>query len=383
MKKKIIFVCSYAPSLVTFRGDLITKFVNEGWSVTCLAPSSDNVLIEKITALGAEFVNVEMDRKGINIFSDIKYFLSLIQKIRSIKPSIVLAYTIKPVIYSSIASFLCKVPLRVSLVTGLGESFSSIRTFNLRSFTDFKSYLISYCARSLFKLGLYCSTNILFQNNDDKNMILESSSLRSDNMNITNGSGVNLAHYPFRKRYLTALDTLRFVMVSRIIKPKGVMHFLECARNIKKTYQNVEFHLVGWFDEGSDILSSDLQPYILNGDIIFHGKLDNVYTILNKCDIFVLPSYYPEGTPRTILEAMSSGMPIITTDSVGCRETVLPEYNGYLITTKSTCSLEKSCEHFLNNRDLVTSLGKNSYALASEKYCVHNVNRHIFEILGI
>lgn len=382
MKKTVLFVCSYTPSLLTFRGDLIKKLIEEDWNVICLGPTDSENIKESIVSLGADFISVPLERNGSSVLSDLKFLFNLIAKVKSFKPDMIVSYTIKPVIYASIAAWLYKTPLRVSLVTGLGISFSP-GMHKSSYFKNIKNKVVSYIARNLFKLGLHLSTHILFQNNDDLNLVLSQSKITKAKMNVTNGSGVNLSCYPFRSRVITTDEALKFVMISRIITPKGIIQFLECAKSIKSVNSNVEFHLVGWFDLGSDLDLDSLKAYTENLDIIFHGKLDDVYRILNDCDVFVLPSYYPEGTPRTILEAMSSGMPIITTDSVGCRETVIDNYNGFLIEPKSTSSLIEACYKFLDDRSLVTSMGLNSYSLATDKYCVHKVNDSIFKIIGL
>ncbi|MCG9745903.1 glycosyltransferase family 4 protein [Shewanella sp. Isolate8] len=381
MKRTALFVCSYTPSLVNFRGDLISKFLDEGWNVVCLGPSDTPEVIGRVKELGVDFIPVNIDRNGTNPLNDITFFFDLLLNILRLKPQLCISYTIKPVIYTSLASRLLLVPTRLSMVTGLGESFASNDGVSYSTHITFKKKLVSFLARNLFKLGLHCSTHILFQNNDDRSMIIKNSSVSSNKMDVTNGSGVNMRSFPFRERHVS--NSLKFVMVSRIIKPKGILQFLECARRVRERYKNAEFHLVGWFESGGDLSINDLQSYISNGDIIFHGKSNNVCDILNECDVFVLPSYYPEGTPRTILEAMSCGMPIITTDSVGCRETVISDFNGYLIPPLSTDSLESACLNFMNDCSLVTKMGKNSFQLASEKYCVHKVNNSIFKALGI
>ena len=188
---------------------------------------------------------------------------------------------------------------------------------------------------------------------------------------VVNGSGVDLKHY-----YVTQLPSnINFLLIARLLNSKGVRIYADAARKIKENYPDVLFTLVGKIDENPDAISqNELDQWMNDGVINYLGHLSDVRKAISDCSVYVLPSYYREGTPRSILEAMSMGRAIITTDLPGCRETVIDGDNGFLVKARSVENLVKALLNFIEKPDCVNSMGLRSREIAEEKYDVHMVN---------
>jgi len=310
-----------------------------------------------------------MSRTGLNPLKDFTTLVFLFNFFRKEKPDIVLSYAIKPVIYGSIAARLARVGAIFSIITGLGHAFIS---------RGVKGWVLSNIATKLYKVALLGNRKIFFQNPDDQAFYLEKKIINHvDQTQIINGSGVDLNHF-YQKPFP---ETFSFLLVARLLKEKGIYEYVEAARRVKIKFPNVEFKLVGFLDHNPSVISeSDLKEWQKEGIIKFLGRSENVVEELQECSVFVLPSYR-EGTPRTVLEAMAVGRPIITTDVPGCRETTITGYNGFLVKAKDIGSLQKAMEKLIENSTLLSEMGARSRQLAEEKYDVHKVNRIIIDTL--
>jgi len=175
----------------------------------------------------------------------------------------------------------------------------------------------------------------------------------------------------------------RFLMIARLLGDKGVREYVSAARIVRSSNPNARFGLVGWIDENPNaIAQSELNGWIEEGGIEFHGRLEDVRPAIAKSSVYVLPSYR-EGTPRTVLEAMAMGRPIITTDAPGCRETVINGENGYLVPVKSVDDLVEAMQRFMDDPDLAETMGRRSREIAEDKYDVHKVNAVMLREMGI
>jgi glycosyltransferase involved in cell wall biosynthesis len=179
------------------------------------------------------------------------------------------------------------------------------------------------------------------------------------------------------------LAQCHFLLIARLLRDKGIHEYIDAARSIRQRYPQAVFHLAGWIDSNPAAISkSDLQSWIDDGVIIYHGRLDDVRTVLAACHVYVLPSYR-EGTPRTVLEAMATGRPVITTDAPGCRETVLDGENGFLVPVANVTALAAAMERFLDDPALIISMGQRSREIAQDKYDVHAVNAAMLNHMGV
>jgi len=374
MSKRIAIVSNNSSNLLNFRGHLIKNLVDKKFDVLVITPKKDFSINfkKKILQLGAKISTIPLERTGTNPFQDITTYFSLKLLFDKFKPDIVLSYTSKPIIYCGLVIGKNDKINFFPNLTGLGYGFTD--NFN------FKRIIINFILKILYKFSFKSSTAIIFQNPDDRLLFKNLNLTNNKKTYIVNGSGVDTDFF-----FPTSLPIEpKFLMLSRLVADKGVMEYCEAAREIRSKFPDVKFQLAGAFDSNpSGIKYDQIKKYIDNRDIEYLGHVDNVRELLNKCRFYVLPSYR-EGTPRSVLEAMSVGRPIITTDTVGCRETVIDGLNGLLVKVKSKSSLVDSIKKMLEFDDVkINDMAEQSIKLVRQKYDVSKVNQNILKIIEL
>lgn len=366
--KKILIIAGYTPSLVNFRGDLIREMVNRGNEVITVGPEKEYE--EEIEKLGARFLQLPLERASINPLKDLLYVYTLRKLIKSEKPDMVIGYTIKPVVYGSIAARLAGVKSVFSMVTGLGYVFLA---------KGVKVSVIRKISKVLYYLGFKSCKKVFFQNPDDMNEFLKAGLIHDSKCVLVNGSGVNLNK--FKIAPLPASPV--FLMICRILKDKGVLEYLEAARMVKKIYPEAQFQLLGPFDVNPNSLKyKDIEPYIEDGSVAYLGETKDVRPYIENCSVYVLPSYR-EGTPRTVLEAMAMGRSVITTDVPGCRETVVDGLNGFLVPVMEVELLAEKIIWMINNQKQVSEMAQESLKICRDKYDVRKVNEKVLTAINL
>lgn len=370
MAKSIVFISSFPESLINFRLHLIKTFLANGFHVTAIAPHDENTMA-KLKSIGVDYVSIELERNGYNPLKDFIYITRLYLALKKIKPDYIFSYTIKPVIYGNLAAKASGVPHIFSMLTGTGYAFSN---------TTLKSKLIGFIAQRLFRFSLRHSEVIFFQNKDNLHEFVAKKLIsHTQKTAVINGSGVDINQF-----HVTALPhALSFLMIARLLGDKGVREYAAAAKQIKELYPEVTCFLVGWIDTNPNaIKQTELDEWIKSGYVIYLGKLSDVREAINNCSVYVLPSY-AEGTPRTVLESMAMGRPVITTDVPGCRETVIENQNGFLIPPRDVDALVKSMRYFIDHPEKIMSMGQQSREIAEEKYDVNKVNDSILTAMQI
>lgn len=365
---KFILISPKNRTVYNFRGDLIREIKALGYEVIVTGPNTDG--IEEIEKLGVRFVEIPLHKNGLNVFEDIRYIFRLKKLFDLEKPDITLGYTIKPVIYGGIAARLARVKSINSMITGAGYVFAA---------KTIKARMIRFIVSMLYRTGFMCANTVIFQNPDDLEEFIKRRLLKKHKCKLVNGSGVNMdkfARHDFP-------ETITFFMLSRILYSKGVCEFLDASKIVKQQYPDVRFVLLGALENMQDSLSQEeLKPYIDAGIIEYFDETDNIIDFYRKSSVYVLPSYR-EGTPRTVLEAMSMGRPIITTDAPGCRETVINGVNGYLVPVADSKSLADKMIWFINNPKRITEMGNESEKLCREKFDVNKVNKQMLRNMNM
>jgi glycosyltransferase involved in cell wall biosynthesis len=282
-------------------------------------------------------------------------------------------YTIKPVIYGSLAGRFTNTPV-ISLITGLGFTFSK---------SSIKARVLQKVTEVLYKIALSKNNAIIFQNSDDVALFRKKGILnKNQNTHIVDGSGIHLERYPFRENNKVS-DKIIFVFVARLIREKGADLFMDAAQKLKTEFPKAEFHIIGNIDNSPSSINPNRLSELNERKIItYHGFKKNVANYLTNSDVFVLPTYYREGIPRSILEALSIGMPIITTNTPGCKETVLRNENGILIEPKQLNELILGIRFFLENPASIGPMGNRSRKLAVERFNVDIINDMILKIIN-
>ena len=378
--KRFLLIASHPNSLTNFRWDLINKLKEKGFEVHTASPDLDdsNPNKQKLNDAGIITHNIYMQRTGMNPKNDFRTIWNLFQLIKELQPEYVLAYTIKPVVYGMIAAYYAKVPHRIALITGLGYVFQS-------SENDTKKVqFIKKITRSLYKLALSKTNLVFFQNSDDEQLFRQLNILTPmQNSAIVNGSGVNTK--TFAQVPLPAVNghAVNFLFIARLLNDKGVQEYAAAARIIKAKYPEAIFHIVGYLDSNpSSISQAELDSWIEDGTIQYWGRLSDVRPAIEAAHVFVLPSYR-EGTPRTVLESMSMGRAIITTNAPGCRQTVEVNRNGFLVEVKAVEGLADAMEKFITQPALIQTMGQASREIAETKYDVEIVNQFMFDKMNL
>lgn len=319
MKPKVMIALNTAWNLVNFRAGLIRALVAAGYEVVAVAP--DDEYSPKLAALGCRFVPLPMDNKGVNPGRDLLLLFQFLQVLRRERPDVFLGYTVKPNVYGSIAAHLLGIPV-INNVAGLGTAF-------------IKQNWLTKVVKTLYRVALFRSAKVFFQNDEDLELFVTSGLVKQQVTGRLPGSGVDLARFavaPLPSAKADGQGVVRFLLIARMLREKGVAVYVEAGRLLREKFPNAEFCLLGFLDvqNPSAISREEMAEWVAEGVVNYLGSSDDVRKEIAMSDCVVLPSYYREGTPRSLLEAAAMGRPIITTDAIGCRDVVDNGVNGYL-----------------------------------------------------
>jgi glycosyltransferase involved in cell wall biosynthesis len=367
---RILIIASLGESLSLFRGDLIRDWIAAGHVVFAAAPGEEAAA--DMTKLGARFRSIPMRRTGLNPFQDLSLVAALIRLIRKLRPDFVFLYTIKPVIYGSLAARLRPRSRVFSMITGAGYFFTDPSGWRRR---------LRGLVVLLYRVALSRNEKVFFQNRDDAHEFACMHIVDRERVVMINGSGVDTDAFACLP---ASRDPVVFLLIARLLREKGIVEYIEAAAIVKKRYPRAVFRMVGWqLEKGPSAIGEDLiEAWRAEGVVEITGYVDDVRPHLAAASVYVLPSYR-EGTPRTVLEAMSMGRPVITTDAPGCRETVDPGVNGLLVPVRDGVSLAEAMQFFLQHPDSIAEMGVQSRRICEQKYDVRKVNREINRAMGL
>ncbi|MHA7681457.1 glycosyltransferase family 4 protein [Cupriavidus sp. PET2-C1] len=370
---KFLMIAGFAESLMGFRAPLIAALQAKGLQVHVAAPDVPvgHPTRLQLEARGLTVHDIPMRRTGTNPLADLRTLWSLCGVMRRIRPQWVMGYTVKPVIYGTLAAWLASVPHRFALITGLGYAFQG----------EGGRGALQAMVQRLYALALGRAHGVFFQNPDDEALFRQRSILSGATPScVVNGSGVDVSSFAVAP---VPTGSPRFLMIARLLGDKGVREYAQAARRIRTKYTDVRCALVGWIDSNPDAIAQhELDAWVEDGTLEFLGRLSDVRPAIANSSVYVLPSYR-EGTPRSVLEAMAMGRPIITTDAPGCRETVMNGDNGFLVPVKSVDGLEQAMLNFIEDGEKVSRMGQRSRQIAEDKYDVHKVNAVMLREMGI
>jgi glycosyltransferase involved in cell wall biosynthesis len=341
--------------------------------VLALAPEDDTVVAETLAAMGVAYRAAPIERTGMNPVRDAETLRALAGIFRRHRTELVLAYGAKPVVYGTLAARIAGVPRRAALITGIGSALGGGEGVRRR--------VLSMVLRTLYKVALREAHVVFFQNPDDEALFRSLGLISSRNRVVrVNGSGVDLDHYA---PAALAEGPPVILLVARLIRDKGVVEFSEAARIVKQTHPEVRFQILGQLDTNPSAISvEDIERWQREGILEYLGQTEDVRPYIAAAHVCVLPSY-GEGTPRSVLEAMAMGRPIVATDVPGCRETVVEGINGHLVPVRDGVALAEGITRLVDDPHRLALMGRSSRDLAVERFDVHAVNRVMLEALNL
>ena len=370
----VAIISPYARTIVSFRGALIRELIDNGCRVSVLAPDYTPQIRAEVAQLGAVPVDYPLDRTGLHPIRDLFTLWRLWKILRNIRPTVVFAYNIKPNIYGTLAGWAARCPRRIAWITGLGHSFAQTQSSGLGK------AILRGLILPLYQFALRTSNTVCFQNGDDKAEMVQRRLVSPRKAVVVGASGVDL------REWLPAppiFEPITFTLAARLLREKGIVEFAQAAQRIKQHYPNTRFLLLGGLDTNPGALREhEVRQWAEAGVLEWHGHVPDVRPYFAQTSVYVLPSYR-EGVPRSTQEAMAMARPVITTDAPGCRETVIDGVNGFLVPPRDVDALVAAMERFVQQPELIVSMGQASRKLAEERFDVHKINQRILEVMGI
>lgn len=370
--KKILLVANVRYTVTNFRGELLEDLQRLGHQVKIVCPLGKD-LDGSVVSEESNIIPLYLERKGINPKDDLKTVFQLMKIFRKEKPDLVLNFTIKPVIYGSIIAGLFSKAKIFSNLTGLGYVFTD---------QSLKAQTLKQVVLILYRTALFFNDKVFFQNPDDVAVFTNLGLVAPEKVKRLYGSGINLQKFALQGNQPKVAQS--FIFVGRLLKDKGLLELIAAMRLVKKKFPQAQCYVIGESDPNNpnSFTEDQIQDWNREGVIELMGRINDVRPYLQKSQIMVLPSYR-EGTPRSVLEAMAAGLPVITTDAPGCRETVQNGVNGFLVPVQNIEELVEKMIYFLENPSQIEVMGKASLQRAQNLFDVKKVNSEILQTLEL
>lgn len=349
---KIAIVLNTSWNIYNFRLNFVRELINQGHEVHTIAPYDE--YSKYLTQAGCKYHQIKMDSRGANPIKDSALILELFFIYKQIRPDIILHYTIKPNVYGTLAASLLRIPV-INNVCGLGTVF-------------LKKNLVSAIAVFLYRVSFRFAHKVFFQNEDDLKLFINKKLVTSKAADLVPGSGIDLNRF-----YMTGFkrnNKFTFLLISRLITDKGILEYIEAVKQLKAAGVDANFQILGAKDpeHKRGIKTEVIDEWISSNTIQYLGTTNDVRKHIHHADCIVLPSYR-EGTPRTLLEAASSGKPIIATDVPGCNNVVINRFNGLLCRLKDAEDLASKMKEMTTLKDEeLRSFGRNGRSKMEAEY---------------
>lgn len=369
---RIVVMASFAKSLVILRRHLLAALAARGHEVIALAPDDVPEVRAELARIGVGFRMIALERTGMNPWRDLRAVAGLVALLRELRPEVMLSYTAKPVIYGGLAARAARVPHVFALVTGLGYAFIEQGTLRGR--------VVGALVRRLYRASLAGAEAVLFQNADDRELFRELGLIGAAKRTvITDGSGVDLAAFAVRPLPPQPV----FLLIARMLRDKGVVELADAARIVKRAVPGARIQLLGPHDTNPAALSrAELAAWEREGIVEYLGETADVRPMIEAASVVVLPSYR-EGLPRSVLEGMAMGRPIIATDVPGCRQTVEHGVTGYLVPVRDAQALAAAMLRLIEAPAAAAAMGAAARRLAETRFGVERVTATILDAMGL
>ena len=366
-----VLLAHFAGYLLQFRGSLISELVARGYQTTVIVPGLTPKLATALAKLGANSRDIRLDRTGLNPFADAAYRKALRSILVDIRPDITIAYGVKPIVHGIPVAAKANCPIRAPLFAGLG---GLVRPTGLRQ------RIMGTLARPMFARSLRASTHVATQNADDADFLSKrfANDLPGTPI-VTEGSGVDLAHFE-----LTPPPARPMVlMTARLVVEKGIWEFLDAAKLVRSRNPEVRFVIAGFFESRAGAASKEeFMARCEQAGVEYAGHVDDIRPLLRECSLFALPTYYGEGRPRSIQEALATGRPIVTTNNVGCHDSIVEGVHGRIVPPRDAPALAAAVLDVLAwASPESTAIGCRNYA--QQRYCAIRIAREFLDSLGV
>lgn len=361
-KEKILLICGGSQTVTTFRMGLIERLKENGYEVSVIA--LDETCKQDILERQIDFYSVDTPNRSLNPLGIItlkKKYYSLIKRIR---PDIIFTFMLKPNIFGVRAAKKARIKKIFSMVEGAGDVFIN---------NNIKWKIIRMVVCKMYRKSFRNVNKVFFLNNDDKSEFIARKLVKENQCEVIPGIGVDLDHFTYKpiKNYRT------FLMVARMLKTKGIFEYCDCARMVKKKYPDAVFNYLG--AEGT-VKVADIQKYIDDGSINYLGITTDVRPYYEDSTAYILPSYR-EGMPVSIIEAEAMGREIITSDGVGCKDTIIDGYNGFIVEQKNSEQMTEKVIWCIEHPDEIELMGKNARKFAEEHFDQRKINQKILMVI--
>ena len=369
--RNVFIVCAYPDSLVTIRKALIVELIRRGWKVTAIANGASEAVEKELKRVGAHYIPISIWRTGLNPFRDILSAASLLVLMMRYRPTVVIAFTIKPVIYGLVAAYLAGVPTRIAVIEGLGYAFSPGK--------EMRRVYVRLIATLMLRSAIPLASTLVVSNGDDEMFFRLGGYVRDfQDIVVFPSAGIDLEHFPpVPMRPLPVV----FLMISRLLKDKGIYEYVEAARIVKRQVSEARFILVGPFDANpSGVAPEEVDDWVRRGLIEYKGVVAKVQPYLAECHVLVLPSYR-EGFPVAPMEAFSTGRPVILTDVPGCRDVVTPGRDGWLVPPKNSVALAVAMLEAISSP--LAELGAAALATARARFSAVEISSKMADIVTL
>lgn len=365
---KLFIIVNVDWFFLSHRKDIALSAQKAGYDVTIVTKDTGKKSV--IEALGLEVIDLPMNRSGQNIIEEVHTCWFLYRLYRHEKPDIVHHVGLKTILWGTLAAKLAKIHGVVNAVSGLGIFFSE----------ENKSLVSKLLPKVLRFSHHRKKLAVIFQNNEDEGLFLKNGIIKEEQAFMIKGSGVDLNLYCYTPE--PEDGKVKVLFTARMIVEKGVFVLVDTALKLKEQYKDkVEFLLCGGLDDNPKAIKEEELKAVCDGEYIqWLGYRTDVLELLKSCHIVAFPSYYKEGLPKSLIEATAVGRPIVTTNSIGCKETVIDGYNGYLIPIKDSNTLAERLKILFEDEGLRQNMGRNSRMLAEKDFSIENVIQKHLEI---
>ena len=362
MQKKLFIVVNQDWFFLSHRLPIGVAAKEDGYDVTII--SEDTGVSNKIRETGLKTIDLPINKAGTNIKDEIKTFFFLYKLFRREKPDIVHLVGLKTMLWGSLACRLAGVNAMVSAVCGLGVLFDEEHAHSFMTRSILEVLRVTHNKKRLA---------VIFQNNDDKAIFLNAKIMKEEQCAFTNGSGITLQNYDYTPEPTDGL--IRIIFTARMVEDKGTLVLIDAAKKLESEYKGkVQFLLCGGLDTNPNGITKEILESRCDGEYIqWLGHRKDVLELLRQSHIMAFPSWYREGLPKSVIEAEAIGRPVVTTDSVGCRDTVIDGKNGHMIPIKDSDALAMALKKLLDNPELRQTMGKNARDFAVSKFDIKDV----------